>query len=222
MLLDPAQIKRVMNSSKELDPNPFIHEMILGQMLGSPARTIEFYRNDNGRMDEKQMAHIRQHVTGTSLISMSRKVYERLSLNISRDISQHDDADWLGIPDLFSFVQNHVTVAITETLMGTDIIEQYPQMNADQWVFMDRSIEIVMGLPRFAISRAYDARDRLLTNFKRWNQTSEALRTAGKADPIWDASAGSGLMQERQELYAKTPGFDEDARASQILGLLFA
>jgi hypothetical protein len=104
VLLDPAQIKRVMNSSKELDPNPFIHEMILGQMLGSPARTIEFYRNDNGRMDEKQMAHIRQHVTGTSLISMSRKVYERLSLNISRDISQHDDADWLGIPDLFSFV----------------------------------------------------------------------------------------------------------------------
>ncbi|KAH7069669.1 cytochrome P450 [Paraphoma chrysanthemicola] len=219
VLLDPNQIKRVMNSSKELDPNPFIHEMILGQMLGSPAHTIDFYKNDEGKMDHTQMQHIRQHVTGTSLISMSRKVHERLSLNIG---NQTNGTEWLHISDLFSFVQNHVTVAITETLMGTDIIEQYPQMNADQWTFMDSSIEIVMGLPRFVISRAYDARDRLLTNLKRWNQTSDALRNAGKADTTWDASAGSGLMQERQELYAKTPGFDEDARVSQILGLLFA
>jgi hypothetical protein len=51
LLLDPMQIKRVMNASKELDPNPFIHDMILRQMLRSPKETIDFYRNDHGKMD---------------------------------------------------------------------------------------------------------------------------------------------------------------------------
>ncbi|KAF2029796.1 cytochrome P450 [Setomelanomma holmii] len=221
VLLDSAQIKRVMAASKELDPNPFIHEMILGQMLGSPEETIEFYKNDDGQMDHVQMKHIRQWVTGTSLISMSKKVYERLNVNIGKEVLQNSDAEWLEIPDLFAFVQDHVTVAITETTMGTDITEQYPKMTEDQWTFMDRSIEMVTGLPRFIIPTAYNARDRLLESIKKWSRKSEALRTAGKADPFWDASAGSGLMQERQERYAKSDGFNEDARASQVLGLLF-
>lgn len=69
---------------------------------------------------------------------------------------------------------------------------------------------------------AYNARDRLLASLKIWNRKSEALRNEGKADSTWDAQAGSGLLQERQERYAKTIGFNEDARVSQILGLLFA
>jgi hypothetical protein len=211
-----------MNAANELNPNPFIHDMILGQMLGSPAETVDFYKNDNGQMDHVQMSHIRQHVTGTSLITMSKKVYERLKANIDKELSQYDDSEWLDVPDLFNFVQNHVTVAITETLMGTSITQEYPEMTTDQWIFMDRSIEIVTGLPRFIMSGAYDARDRLLTNLKKWGKVSETLHNAGKADAIWDAKAGSGLLQERQERYAKTPGFNEDARSSQLLGLLFA
>lgn len=209
-----------MNASKELDPNPFIHEMILGKMLGSPEETITFYKNDDGSMDHVQMAHIRKHVTGTGLVQMSKKVYERLHVNIGKTVPH--DGSWSHIPDLFAFVQDQVTIAITETLMGTDILEQYSEMIKDQWTFMDRSIEIVMGLPRSIVSGAYDARDRLLVNLKRWNAKSEALRMQGKADTVWDEYAGSGLLQERQELYAKTPGFPEDARVSQILGLLFA
>ncbi|KAH9881832.1 hypothetical protein J1614_001003 [Plenodomus biglobosus] len=225
VLLDPAQIKRVMNASTELDPNPFIHDMILGQMLGSPKETIDFYKTDNGRMDEVQMTHIRQHVTGSALNSMSRKVFERLALNIGEFYRQQKDAcsgDWIEIPDLFELVQHQVTRAITETLMGSAITKEYPEIYTDQWRFMDSSIEIVMGLPRFVVPAAYAARDRLLANLKNWNTTSEALRTLGKADSVWDARAGSGLLQERQERYAQTAGFNEDARVSQILGLLFA
>jgi hypothetical protein len=220
-LLDPGQIKRVMNASKELSPNPFIHEMTLGQMLGSPKETITFYKNDQGKMDHVQMAHIRHHVTGTGLVQMSKKVYERLHINISKTVLR--DGTWTEIPDFFRFVQDQVTIAITETLLGTDILQQYPEMIEDQWMFMDRSIEIVMGLPRSIVSGAYDARDRLLVNLKTWNTKSEALRTQGNADPTWDAHAGSSLLQERQELFKKTQGFGgEDARVSQILGLLFA
>lgn len=196
--------------------------MILGRMLGSPKETIDFYKNDNGQMDHVQMAHIRQHVTGPSLTTMSLKVYERLKYNISKEVSQDCKDGWTDIPNLFAFVQDQVTVALTETLIGSDITEQYPQMTADQWTYMDRSIEIVMGLPRSVISGAYNARDRLLANLKTWNTKSSALRNEGKADPVWDAKAGSGLLQERQERYEKTPGFDEDAQVSQVLGLLFA
>jgi hypothetical protein len=195
--------------------------MILGQMLGSPQETVDFYKNDNGQMDDVQMAHIRQHVTGPSLTSITNKVYERLSNNISEQFSKESD-DCMDIPDLFAFVQDHVTIALTETLLGTHISDTYPQMTTDQWIFMDRSIEIVMGLPRSVISGAYDARDRLLANLKSWNTQSSALRKAGKANPVWDAKAGSNLLQERQERYERTPGFNEDAQVSQVLGLLFA
>jgi hypothetical protein len=222
VLLDPPQIKRVMNASKEMSPDPFIHEMILGQMLGSPKESVDFYKADNGQMDHVQMAHIRQHVTGTSLISMSKKVFERLNLNISESFSPAENSEWMDIPDLFDFVQSQVTRAITETLMGSTITQQYPELYSDQWLFMDRSIEIVTGLPRFIVPVAYAARDRLLANLKRWSSTSEALRKEHKADSHWDENAGSGLLQERQERYAQTPGFNEDARVSQILGLLFA
>jgi hypothetical protein len=220
-LLDPTHIKKVLTASKELSPNPFIHKMILGQMLGSPQETIDFYKNDNGKMDDVQMAHIRQHVTGPSLTSITNKGYERLRHNISEQFSREGD-DCMDIPDLFAFVQDHVTIALTETLLGTDISNRYPQKTTDQWIFMDRSIEIVMGLPRSIISGAYDARDRLLANLKSWNTQSSALRKAGKADLVWDAKAGSNLLQERQERYEKTPGFNEDAQVSQVLGLLFA
>ncbi|KAF2844665.1 cytochrome P450 [Plenodomus tracheiphilus IPT5] len=224
VLLDPAQIKRVMNASTELDPNPFIHDMILGQMLGSPKETVDFYKNDNGRMDEVQMTHIRQHVTGSALVSMSRKVFERLAANINEFYAQQNTeaSEWIEVPDLFDFVQHQVTRAITETLMGSQITHDYPELYADQWRFMDSSIEIVMGLPRTVVPAAYAARDRLLANLKRWSRSSEALRTQGKANTIWDARAGSGLLQERQERYAQTAGFNEEARVSQILGLLFA
>jgi hypothetical protein len=221
VLLDPGQIKRVMGASKELDPNPFIHNMVLGQRLGTPAETVNFYKKDNGQMDHVQMAHIRQHFTGPSLIAMTKKVYEQLKTKIDKEVSEQG-SEWMDIPDLFTFVQTHVTVAITETLMGTSIIEQNPQMTADQWIFMDRSIEMLNGLPRFLMPAAYNARDRLLASLKIWSRKSEALRNEGKADSNWDPQAGSGLLQERQERYAKTIGFNEDARVSQLLGLLFA
>lgn len=221
-LLDPMHVKRVMNASKELDPNPFIHDMIIGQLLGMSPKVVDFYKNDSGRMDHVQMTHIRQHVTGSGLVNMSNKFYERLRHNIKKDVVPSSDTEWVDISDLFAFVQNHVTIAITETLMGTDITEQYSNINTDQWTFIDRANEIVMGLPRSVIPAAYNARDRLLANLKIWDSKSEALRTQGIANPSWDPVAGSGLLQERQELYNKNPAFSADARVSQTLGLLFA
>ncbi len=224
ILLDPYQIKRVLNASEELDPNPFIHDMVLGQMLGSPKETVEFYKNDEGKMDHVQTAHIRQHVTGSGLIGMSRKTMERLRVNIGVVYEQgmKDGVGWMQIDDLFDFAQYHVTRAITESLLGCTISDEYPEFYKDQWTFMDRSVEMITGLPRWLFPTAYNARDRLLSNLKRWALTSDALRKASKADKAWDATAGSGLLQERRKMYEEMPSFDDDARASQILGLLFA
>lgn len=196
--------------------------MILGQMLGSPKEMIDFYRGDNGHMDHVQMAHIRQHVTGSSLDAISDKLFERLLQSVNQAYRETDDSGWMTIPDFYSFIQYHITRATTESLMGSSISEQCPTFYEDQWIFMDRSVEIVTGLPRWIVPAAYNARDKLLAEIKKWNSTSEALRMEGKADTQWDSVAGSGLLQERQERYVKTPGFNEDARVSQTLGLLFA
>lgn len=220
--MDSNQIKRVINAPKELDPNPFIQDRILEVLLGTPKATIDFYKSDNGQLDHVQVTHIRQHVTGSSLIALSKRVFERLTFNVDQLFTSRTDSEWVEIADLYEFVQDHVTRAITESLMGTKITEEYPELYADLWLFIDKSTEIVTGLPRFVIPAAYAARDRLLANLKQWSLNSEALRNQYKVDRVWDTRAGSALLQERQELYAKSPGFDEDARVSQILGLLFA
>lgn len=153
---------------------------------------------------------------------MSKKVFERLTVNTDEMLASDGDTSWVDIPDLFEFIQYQVTRAITESLMGTSITNEHPGFYADLWVFMDRSIEMVSGIPRFIIPTAYNARDKLLANLKSWSAKSEELRLNNKADAHWDANAGSGLLQERQELYAQTGALDENARVSQILGMLFA
>ena len=177
VLLDPVHVKGVMSASKELDPNPFIQEMILGQMLGTPKETIDFYKSNNGQLDHVQTSHIRQHVTGSSLVAISQKVFERLTVHIDQLFTADGASEWVTVPDLFEFVQYHITRAITESLMGSAITEEYPQLYTDQWLFMDRSVDMVTKLPRFIIPTAYAARDRLLANLKRWSAKSEALRS---------------------------------------------
>lgn len=216
---DPDHIKKIMRATNEADPNPFIQEMILGQLLGTPKENIKFFKNDNGVTDHKQITHMRKHVTGSPLIALSKKVYERLKCNIDNVFAQRGN-DWMDIPDLFLFVQHHVTLATTETLMGTSIVSHQPDLIDDLWKFMDRTNEMVMQLPYFVIPKAYDARSRLLANLKRWDRESGDTSAKGSADPIWDPIAGSGLLQERQEMYKQIPTFDEDARSSQTLGLI--
>ncbi|KAF1936393.1 cytochrome P450 [Clathrospora elynae] len=219
ILLDPEHIKGVLRSSTELDPNPFIHERILGALMGSPQAAIDHYKSEKGNTDYIQTTHIRQHTTGSNLTSLDKRLFHVLKRTIEPTLS---DSGWTDLPDLYAFVEYHVSFAIAETLLGSAIVESYPNIITDLWIHIESTDQFLMGLPRFIIPKAYAARDRLLSHIRKWSTKSESLRHENAVDTKWDPTAGSALVQEREELYGEMPGHDEHGRASQVLGLLYA
>jgi hypothetical protein len=72
IILDPEHVKGAFRASQALDPNPFIHNNILGNLMGSPKEAIEHYNCENGNTDYIQTTHIRQHTTGSNLTSLDK------------------------------------------------------------------------------------------------------------------------------------------------------
>jgi hypothetical protein len=55
------------------------------------------------------------------------------------------------IPDLYAFVEYYVTFAIAETLLGSAIVESYPEIVTDLWTHIEATDQFFMGLPHYAI-----------------------------------------------------------------------
>ncbi|KAF9697728.1 hypothetical protein EKO04_004246 [Ascochyta lentis] len=220
ILLDPKHVKRALAAS-ELDANVFVHTKIMGQLMGSPQETVDFYRTPNHGIDELAMLQIRQHTTGTPLTSMDNKLLEIFERNMSKAHAPAVKGDWVEIPDLYSFFKHLATLSIGETLLGSAIVESYPRLAEDLWTFIEGTDILLLGLPRFFAPSAHGARDRLLKHIKTWGRKSDALREQNAVDKSWDAVAGSRLMQDREEMYTPLPGHGEDGRAAQTLGLLY-
>lgn len=221
IILDPEQIKRVLRSSTELDPNPFIHDKILGALMGSPQEAIDHYKSDEGNTDYIQTTHIRQHTTGSNLVNLDRRLFGILRRSVEQALPPTSGSAWMDIADIYAFVEHHVTHAIAETILGSAIVESYPGLVSDLWIHIENTDNFFTGLPRFLIPKAYAARDRLLENITQYSKKSESLRHQGAVDMNWDAVAGSALLQEREKLYGEMPGHDEHGRAAQTLGLLY-
>ncbi|KAA8613858.1 Cytochrome P450 [Pyrenophora tritici-repentis] len=219
IIVDPDHIKNAIRSAKEMDPNPFIHERIMGALMGSPQSAINYYQSEESNTDYIQTTHIRHHTTGSNLGLLDTRMFETLKRTIGETLDS--TGEWTEIPDLFSFLRYHVTYAVAITILGTELVSTYPDLIADLWTHIEATDQFFLGLPRIAIPKAYAARDRLLGNFRVWSTKSMELRKQNKTDTVWDPVAGSGLAQEREELYSELPGHDEYARSAQTLGLLY-
>jgi hypothetical protein len=221
VILDPEHIKGALNNSAELDPNPFIHDKIMGALMGSPKAAIDHYKSENGNTDYIQTTHIRQHTTGSNLGLLDKRLFDVMKRTISETLNNVPQGEWKDIPDLYAFLEYHVSHAIAETLLGSSIISTYPEIITDLWIHIEATDQFFMGLPRFLIPKAYAARDRLLGAIRSWAVESEALRKANAVNTTWDPVAGSGLLQEREKLYGEMPGHGVEGRSAQTLGLLY-
>ncbi|EFQ90473.1 hypothetical protein P3342_012437 [Pyrenophora teres f. teres] len=219
IILDPDHIKNALRSTKEMDPNPFIHTRILGALMGSPQSAVDYYQSEESNTDYIQTTHIRQHTTGSNLGQLDKRVFETLKRTIGETLDS--TGEWTEIPDLYSFIKHHITYAVATTLLGTELVSTYSGLMDDLWTHIEATDQFFLGLPRIAIPKAYAARDRLLANFRAWSTKSEELRKHNKVNTVWDPVAGSSLAQEREKLYSELPGHDEYARSAQTLGLLY-
>ncbi|KAF2633991.1 cytochrome P450 [Macroventuria anomochaeta] len=222
IVLNPEHVRKILRSSSELDANPFVHEKILGQLMGSPQSAIDYYKSPESTVDHDQMMQVRQHTSGSALSSLDDKLFDTLKHNITKSYVEASGDKWTDIPDLYAFFEDQATRAVAETLLGSAIVDSYPSFAEDLWTFIESTDTLLLGLPRFMASEAYGARDRLLSHFKTWGRQADELRKQDKVNTQWDPIAGSTLMQEREKLYSSLPGHGEDGRAAQTLGLLYA
>ncbi|KAF2821001.1 cytochrome P450, partial [Ophiobolus disseminans] len=229
-------IQTLFRSSKILTSKPGTI-FALSRLLDTPKDVIPFYAADDSGMATKPrkestvrqedrihywQAHTSQKwLSGTSLQLMSQNYLSFLETEVAR----LNLDDWTEIPDLYQFLQIHVSTAAIKAMMGTAIFEQYPTLVEDFWAF-DRNVgNFSRMIPRWWIPTAYKVRDRLLKNIGKWTDHAHSMSDCSKLginDPNWDPFFGTKLMKAREHAYLKMSAMNLGARASETLGLIFA
>ncbi|KAH6629288.1 cytochrome P450 [Boeremia exigua] len=218
VVLSPKHVKRALGSP-ELDSNTVIHKRIMPHLMGSPQAAVDYYTSPDQNIDDLTFLQIRTRTTGPGLVIMNEKLLEILDRDISNIAS---GGDWVEIEDFYTFFRDEATTAIGESLLGSAIFESHPRLAQDLWTFIEGTDLLLLGLPRWLVPASHGARERLLEHLKTWGRKSDALREKNEVDGTsWHPTAGSALMQEREQMYAPLPGHGEDARASQSLALLY-
>lgn len=140
-------------------------------------------------------------------------------------MDQVAEGEWLEHPDLYSFLQQHVSRSAIETLMGSKILELNPEIVEDFWTF-DKNVPLfIRCLPRWLVPGPYRSRNRLLASIKKWHAYAHENYDSGEhgvQDLEWEPYFGSRLVRARQEYSLRMKPMVADARASEDLGLMFA
>lgn len=216
-----------MFASDHLTTN-FVRQEMFDKVFGIPKSCLEVYKGLDAKKDEfEQLQHAsltlpRKYLVGSSLISLADIYVSTLRRNMSNKMFQTET--WTQIEDLSSFFELEITRAVAETLFGSALIKQYPKIAQDFWKLETNIQHFLPGLPRLTVSGVYGIRDRLLENFKKWLQATHGGTDFGKIgqdDPVWDESRGSKYVQERDTVLAGMPSFNYQARAAEMLGMLY-
>ncbi|KAF2457317.1 cytochrome P450 [Lineolata rhizophorae] len=131
--------------------------------------------------------------------------------------------------DLLDLIRDFVGYAVNTTFFGTALLEVYPTLQDDFWIFDASFLGLAAGLPRWipwpSLTRAHIARRRLLAGLTALERALDA-EDAGRrpADPAWTwrdlSDVSPGYRAIRAHLVAH--GVGPEGRAAQNLGLLWA
>jgi hypothetical protein len=217
VVVDSKIVRHIIRSVKECDPNPFIHDKVMSQLMGSPAAAVNYYRSPESTVNYDQMVQVRQHCTGPALPALDERIFSVLTGNLDEAYASSAGDGWFDVADLFTFFQEHATRATIGVLLGSDIAANYPTFATDLWTFIEDMDVFLAGLPRFLNAKSYAIRDRMLKHLRNQSQNHDTLSAEQALNNHWYPAAGSIFLQEREKMYSQLPGHDHDARASQSL-----
>lgn len=226
VLRDPSHIQKILQSPKQLTSTAFIARTY-GKVFGTPKAALRIYRGEDVTEKQKQAldyAHLtlpQKYLAGASLVPVADLYASALSRNLNDKMFQFDF--WTQIEDFWSFFQRTITRCIIETLFGSALLKQYPNIILDYWEFDAAMESFAQGLPGFVMPDAQSARDRLHQGIEKWLKTNHSgtdFARLGDDDPVWDEHKGSKFIQERDDVFAKIEGLDMKARTAELLAIL--
>lgn len=179
---NPNLISAAFRASSRLSNLP-ASLLSLKWLLSSPPSVIPFYEADDSGMAanprkgnqvrQEDRINFHQHVaahkflSGQSLVALSHQYVETLRRNFHS--LGHNPGEWVTYPDLYAFLQEHVSSAAIESLMGSEILGLNSDIIQDIWTFDANVPKFLKHLPEWLIPGAYRSRRKLLSSIKKWH-----------------------------------------------------
>ncbi len=237
VISSPEQIATIFKSSRGLTTKPSAI-LALKRLLGAPDRAIPLYAADDSgagveprpgsktrpehRIHYFQAKAAHKHLSGQGLVAMSERYMAIWKQNMD---AQRIQDEWTELPDLYAFLRVEVFRAAVEAMCGSYLLAAHPNFIEDFWRWDSYVPMLLRGFPRWLYPEAYRTRDRLLANIKDWHRAGREHcdhTKLGPDDPDWDPYYGSKLVRARAAYSDQMDAMDDDAQASEDLGLIFA
>ncbi|KAI1121347.1 cytochrome P450 [Nemania abortiva] len=237
---NPDQIKRVFRACKQFS-NKQLTVVALQNIFGASKEVGRLFENDEtpdlgetksphgtnetdgGQLNEHISGinqYARKFLSGSHLHSLSRLFLSTLEQNVE---AMNIQSEWVHYPDLYTFLQNIVSPAATETLMGKKIFEIHPQIVDDFWTFDQAVPSFVRLFPRWLIRSPYRARDRIFDAFIKLDESaSHHIFRLSPDDPDWEPYLGSKFLRARHNYAKFIRILPANIKAWEKMGILFA
>ena len=165
-------------------------------------------------------AELISFLQGRHLDKMTKGFINRLSQIFQADTMITNDS-WMFVPDLYDFMRRRLFRASIETTCGEFIFSICPTFYEDFWAFDDSFYALMEGIPRWWAPQAYESREKMLDNLKRW-QSYSAERFEWQVDDRdvdYEPLFGSSLMRAMQRRH-RALGYSDTGKAADTLGYL--
>ncbi|QIW99012.1 hypothetical protein AMS68_004530 [Peltaster fructicola] len=128
--------------------------------------------------------------------------------------------------NMLDLIRDFCALASNPSILGTDLVNNYPGFLADMWTFDRAFLYLGAGLPRWVpiplVTRAHIARRNLIRAFSEFEQAMDDYVSGKDPGPKWQNLDDVGaVIRARIDVYRKYD-FSMAARASFDLGLTWA
>jgi hypothetical protein len=122
------------------------------------------------------------------------------------------------------WMRSHMFSASAVALLGSKVLEVYPELVDDFWPFDTAILALFFGLPKAMVRKEHEAADRIISGMQKWHEVAK-IETAGTPmDPsgptAWEPCYGARVTRARQYFY-KERKLSERSRAALDAGFLF-
>lgn len=126
--------------------------------------------------------------------------------------------------NIFGWLRERMFFASTRALMGEKLLEIYPDLERDFFIFDQALLGMFFGIPKIFIPKSHEARRNALNGILKFHQAMREQFQGDVADPDgdvkWEPNFGSRCNRARQ-LYYESRNLDLESRAGFDLGFLF-
>ena len=228
-------IEWIWSQSQHLT-NQSYRKLAVGNMFGMPKRAVSYYVSDDSgiglhahpasTVKLEDRIHYATHITLSKLLTGPglNPLVDRFATNLEAQLSRYGiGGQWLELPDFCGFLQNVLLSSTIEAIFGPSFFALNPNFCEQFWEFSKRVPRLSKGYTRWITPATYRARDRCLASVKKWHVHFHQQidpRGTGTYDD-WDNLSGAEVMKSRHEYFARVDVFDDDAIASEDLGMIW-